>query len=528
MREWWKKAIIYQIYPRSYQDSNGDGVGDLPGIISRLDHLVMLGCDAVWLSPIYPSPMRDFGYDVSDYCGIDPTYGTLEQFDALVSTAHDRGLRVILDFVPNHTSDLHPWFQESKTSRGSARRDWYVWRDPAPDGGPPNNWLGAHGGCAWSFDEQTGQYYLHSFLPEMPDLNWDNPAVREAIHESMRFWLERGVDGFRVDVILRIAKDPSFADEPANPAYTPDMPDYDSLLHTMTRDTEFVHAYIRETRALLDQYDALLIGETYLPPERLALYYGQDDECHLPFNFGLVTEEFTAQSIAACIQAYLRALPEGAWPNWVLGNHDVARVASRVGAGDAGAKLAHLLLLTLPGTITMYAGDELGMENGEIPPHLVVDRRALSDPERWFNRDRARTPMQWDDSPTAGFTTGNPWLPVGPDFAAHNVERERGNPASVLEFVRAVIRLRREHQLWENHLRRMHSDAQMLVYSCTSGAEFLVALNLSNEPAKLPDRLRDCSVVLSGGAEAADPPPREVPQILAPWQGVVLLQRRSE
>src|SRR5687768_12175018 len=401
---WWQRGIVYQVYPRSFMDSNGDGIGDLPGIISRLDYLRWLGVDAVWISPIYPSPMKDFGYDVADYTGVHPMFGTLADFDRLLAAAHARDLKVILDFVPNHSSDQHPWFRESRASRHNPKRDWYVWRDR------PNNWLSCFGGSAWTFDERSGQYYYHAFLPEQPDLNWRNPEVVEAMLGVLRFWLERGVDGFRVDVLWHLIKDKDFQDNPPNPDWREGMDPYNALHPVHTSDRPEVHDIVRGMRRLLDAYpERVLIGEIYLPVERLVQYYGaapsgEMSGAHLPFNFQLLSAPWDARHLARLIAEYERLLPAGAWPNWVLGNHDRPRIASRVGA--AQARVAAMLLLTLRGTPTLYYGDELGMEGVAIPSHLAQDPWERRQPGLGLGRDPSRTPMQWDCSLHAGFTKG--------------------------------------------------------------------------------------------------------------------------
>jgi alpha-glucosidase len=440
---WWQRGIIYQIYPRSFQDSDDDGVGDLPGIIGRLDYLAWLGVDAIWLSPIFPSPMADFGYDVSDYRDIHPLFGTLADFDRLLAEAHARGLKVMLDFVPNHTSDEHPWFVESRASRDNPRRDWYIWRDPRPDGSPPNNWLANFGGGAWEWDEATGQYYLHLFHKKQPDLNWRNPEVQAAMLDVLRFWLDRGVDGFRVDVIYHMIKDEQFRDNPPNPAYQAGQPPLWSLLSTYTSDRPEVHDIVAMMRNLLDQYDErMMVAELYLPVDRVVMYYGVNGSgAHLPFNFQLILLPWNARAIGAAIDAYEAALPPDGWPNWVLGNHDQHRIASRV--GPAQARVAAMLLLTLRGTPTMYYGDEIGMRDVEIPPALVQDPQELGVPGVGLGRDPERTPMQWDGGPGAGFTAGTPWLPLADDYTAVNVAAERGDPRSMLALYRRLIELRR-------------------------------------------------------------------------------------
>ena len=346
---WWQRGVVYQVYPRSFADSDGDGIGDLPGITGRLDHLAALGVDAIWLSPIFRSPMRDFGYDVADYRDVDPVFGTLEDADRLIAAAHRRGIRVVLDFVPNHTSSDHEWFLDARSSRDAAHRDWYVWRDPAPDGGPPNDLLAQFGGPAWTLDEGTGQYWYHSFLPEQPDLDWRNPAVRAAMHDNLRFWFDRGVDGFRIDVLWMIAKDDApWRDGPVAAAATGFGGDPRNALEH--GDGPAMDERLRELRDVADEYpDRVLIGEVYMEPRRMVRYYGPGGRgAHLPFNTALVTLPWEAGAIRAAVEAYEAALPDGAWPNWVLGNHDQSRVATRLGA--AQARVAAMLLLTLRGT----------------------------------------------------------------------------------------------------------------------------------------------------------------------------------
>lgn len=442
---WWKSGIVYQVYPRSFQDTNGDGVGDLPGITSRLPYLADLGVNAVWISPIYPSPMADFGYDVSDYCGVDPLFGTLGDMDALIERAHSLGLKVILDFVPNHSSDQHPWFKESRSSRDNPKRDWYIWRDAKPDGSPPNNWVSNFGGPAWQWDEATGQYYYHAFLKQQPDLNWRNPDLKAAMFDALRFWMERGVDGFRVDVIWHLVKDAEFRDNPPNPAWHAGRPEIDSLLQVYSTDQPEVHQVIAEMRRVVDGYPGrILIGEIYLPIERLVTYYGPDlSGAHLPFNFQLIHTAWNARAIAALVDEYEAAIPPGGWPNWVLGNHDQPRIAARVGA--AQARLAAMLLLTLRGTPTMYYGDEIGLARVEIPPDRVQDPWEKNEPGLGFNRDPERTPMQWDDGPFAGFSTREPWLPLAPGHEGQNVAALQEEPGSIFGLYRRLIALRNSH-----------------------------------------------------------------------------------
>jgi alpha-glucosidase len=477
---WWKTGVIYQIYPRSFADGNGDGIGDLRGIIDRLDYLSRLGIDAIWLSPIYPSPMADFGYDISDYINIDPVFGTLDDFDELLSQAHRRGIRVILDLVPNHTSDEHPWFVESRSSLSSPKRDWYLWRDPLLGVEAPNNWVSFFGGPAWEWDEGTGQYYLHLFHRKQPDLNWRNQEVRKAIYDVMRFWFNRGVDGFRIDVLWLLIKDEDFIDNPEEPPEQGEEYVY-GFFRPAFEDQPEVHTIATEIRGVADEYSGrVLIGEIYLPVERLVRYYGENlSGVHLPFNFGLVTmSKWSAETIRQVVSAYEEALPEGAWPNWVLGNHDKPRIASRT--GEEGARVAQMLLLTLRGTPTCYYGDELGMHDGVIPEALAVDPQAGGG----NSRDGARTPMQWSAAPNAGFTKpdATPWLPVDSSFPNINVEVQNSDPNSHLVLFRRLLALRREHPALHYGLQQiveMENDKLMVYLREHNKDRFLVVLNFS-------------------------------------------------
>jgi len=487
---WWQTGTIYQIYPRSFLDSNDDGVGDLPGITSKLDYLSWLGVDAIWLSPIYPSPMADFGYDISNYTDVYPLFGTLHDMDTLLQEAHQRNLKVILDFVPNHTSDEHPWFQESRSSRTNAKHDWYIWRDPAPDGGPPNNWTSLFGGSAWQFDAQTEQYYLHLFDVKQADLNWRNPLVREAMDNVLRFWLERGVDGFRVDVLWLLLKDPQFRDNGLNPDWKPgdDPSGYQDGRYT--QDQPGIHDLVRSMRGLLQSYgERALIGEIYLPVARLMQYYGES----------LDEATWNAHDIRQIVDAYEAALPAGAWPNWVLGNHDKTRIATRVGREQA--RIAQMLLLTLRGTPTCYYGDEIGMQNVPIPHEQLRDPVARFSPEH--SRDYERTPMQWSTSANAGFTAPNvqPWLPIASDYKTYNVETEQHEPHSLLLFTRSLLALR--HTLpalsTGSYVSLDQENSACFFYLRQHNEQrYLVALNVSaqEQVVKLPD-LGKGSIALS-------------------------------
>lgn len=503
---WWQRGVIYQIYPRSFQDSSGDGIGDLRGIIERLDYLVWLGIDAIWISPIFPSPMADFGYDISDYRDIDPRFGTLAEFDHLLAEAHRRGLRVLLDFVPNHTSDRHPWFVEARSSRDNPKRDMYIWRDPAPDGGPPNNWPSNFGGSGWEWDEATKQYYYHAFLKEQPDLNWRNPEVRREMYDVLRFWLDRGVNGFRVDVIWHLIKDDQFRDNPVNPDWTPDMPPHTKVLQIYNTDRPEVHEVVSQMRGVLEEYgrDRLLIGEIYLPIARLVAYYGRELRgAHLPFNFHLIEAEWDARHLQRQIEEYEAALPEGGWPNWVLSNHDKPRIAARVGRQQA--RVAAMMLLTLRGTPTIYYGDEIAMTDVEIPFDRVEDPFERRVPGQGFGRDPQRTPMQWSGGPNAGFSAVAPWLPIAPDVAQFNVEVERDDPASMLSFYRRLLALRRRSDaLTIGRYSTVHAAGDVLAYMReTEDERYLIVLNLGPAASEImvPG---PCRIVLGTGGDRTD------------------------
>lgn len=526
--QWWQTGVIYQVYPRSFQDTDGDGVGDLKGISARLDYLVGLGVNAIWISPIYPSPMADFGYDVADYIGIDPLFGTLADFDALLASAHGKGLRVILDFVPNHSSDRHPWFLASRSSRTDPKRDWYLWHDPAPPSGPddrrppseryPNNWTSHFGGPSWAWDEPTQQFYLHSFLRQQPDLNWRNPELRNAMYDAMRFWLDRGVDGFRMDVLWLLIKDKEFRNNPANTEYHPGMHDHTKTLPLYNADQPETHEVVREMRTLMDTYgptlpepptttqprsNRVLIGEIYLPLPELVRYYlgvepqtggieGSSPEipqlrgANLPFNFHLIQTEWNARAIANIIRTYESLLPIGAWPNYVLGNHDQSRLATRIGPQQARA--AAMLLLTLRGTPTLYYGDELAMLDVPIAPGEVQDPAERNEPGKGRGRDPERSPMLWLEAPNAGFTApgATPWLPLQANWPQENAAAQSTRPTSMLNLYRRLLALRREHlALHAGAITEVTAEGTLLRY-CRVSAEnrFQVLLNLGAEPVQ--------------------------------------------
>lgn len=496
---WWQTGVIYQIYPRSFKDTTGNGVGDLRGVLQKLDYLSeTLGVDAIWLSPFYPSPMADFGYDVADYTDVDPLFGDLATFDALLTQAHRRDLRIIIDLVPNHTSDQHPWFQESRRSRDNPKRDWYIWADPGPDGGPPNNWLSVFGGSAWVWDERTEQYYLHSFLKEQPDLNWRNPEVKEAMFDVVRFWLERGVDGFRVDVAHYIMKDPQLRDNPlaldrARSIHRP-LGDYDSQFHMYDQAHPDVHDVYREFRALLDTYSderpRVSIGEIHIFDwEEWASYYGEElDELHMPFNFHLLNVDWDARAIREVVATLEDILPEGAWPNYVLGNHDEPRLASRYGREEA--RVAAMLLLTLRGTPTLYYGDEIGMTDVPIPPDRRQDPWSVEEGLE-MGRDPCRTPMQWSGGPNAGFSspeTDDLWLPLAEDYEMVNVTCELEQPRSILNLYRGLLAYRdASPALREGSYRPLYNAPESCYVFLREADQqhVLVALNFSSEEQRI-------------------------------------------
>ena len=521
---WWQRQVIYQIYPRSFLDTSGDGIGDLEGIRVKADYLEWLGIGAVWLSPIYPSPDADLGYDISDYLTVDPRFGTLEDFDALLAALYGRGIKLILDLVPNHTSDQHPWFVESRSGPESPKHGWYVWRESGPGGSPPNNWESYFGSPAWSYVEPPGTWYLHSFDRGQPDLNWENPEVRRAMQDVMRFWLDRGVDGFRVDVLWLLSKDPELRDNPVNPEWNDGLPPWLRLLRQNSEDGPRAHEYARLLRSVIDEFpDRVMVGEVVLPPARAVSFHGERlEEVHLPHNFAL-TELATwrADEIRTVVREYERLLPPGAWPNWLLGDHDFPRIASRVGPDRT--RLALMLLLTLRGTPTWYYGDELGLANAhfQLSTMTVIDPQASTSPER--DRLVARTPMQWSPGPHAGFSRVEPWLPLASDDPAFTVERQRESPDSVLNFVRALIHLRRRTDALSIGTYRS-LPAPPDVFSFERGhpdGAVQVHLNFGDREQEIGVPLESRMLLSTAGAKAMDAPdtPRVVMQ---PWEGMII------
>jgi alpha-glucosidase len=507
---WWRGGVLYQIYVRSFADSNGDGVGDLAGIRAKLDYLQWLGVDGLWLSPVTVSPDDDFGYDVSDYCGVQPVLGDLSELDRLVAEAGERGIQVLLDIVPNHSSDRHPWFVEARSSRESPRRGWYVWAEPKPDGSLPNNWVSAFGGAAWTLDEESGQYYLHHFLPSQPDLDWWNEGVRDAFDGVLRFWFDRGVAGFRIDVAHGLVKDRELRDNP---------PD-DPWANNMNRPE--VHDVYRRWRRIADAYDPprIFLGETWvLDSEKLGAYYGKgDDELHMAFNFPFVLAPLETESLRPIVEQTEAAIPGEGWPVWTLSNHDVVRFPTRWAEGDERkVRAALLMLLALRGTPVLYYGDELGMPETELAEEERLDPAGLTNPP---GRDGARTPMHWTGEPGAGFTAPGvrPWLPFG-RHGDVNVARQRDDPGSVLSFVRDALALRREEpDLWGGSYAPVETEGGL--WAWRRGDRTVVAVNFSDDPAALDG--------VEGRIRLATAREREGDEVsgrleLGPWEGVVVV-----
>ena len=485
-QEWWRHAVFYEVYPRSFADSNGDGIGDLNGITSKLDYLRELGVDAIWITPCFPSPQVDFGYDVSDYVNIDPVYGTLGDFDRLVSEAKKRDIRVILDFVVNHTSDQHAWFLDSKSSRAAAKRDWYIWRDGKAPDQPPNNWQSGFGLSAWKYDPATKQYYYHYFYPEQPDLNWRNPEVEKAMFDVTRFWYQRGVAGFRLDAVDTMYEDQELRNDPVLPEK--DKFGRHKLEEKYNRRLPETHLALQRLRKVADEYNAVLIGETWTSKvSDLQAYYGKDgNELQLPMDLMLTDLPFSAKAFREHIKAVEEAR---GWPTYVISNHDIPRPYTRYGDGihnDDIAKLMAGFYLTLRGTPIMYYGEEIGMENSD--PKRKEDVKDPIGILGWPNekgRDGERTPMQWNSGPNAGFTEGKPWLPTPASAKTRNVETESRDPQSVLWFYKQVIRLRKaEPALREGDYVALNvTDANVMSNLRKSGeGTILVVLNISARP----------------------------------------------
>jgi len=524
--QWWRRAVIYELALISFQDSDGDGKGDLPGLIRRVDYLKWLGIDAVWLTPVYRSPKRDFGYDIADFCAIDPIFGTMDDFDRLLAALHEAGIRLILDFVPNHTSDEHPWFVESSASRTNDRSDWYLWAEPAADGGAPNNWLSRFGGSAWEWNDARQQYYYHSFLREQPDLNWRNPEVQAALSDVLRFWLEKGVDGFRVDASAVLIKDALLRDNPPSPAADGKTPPPQRFTPVFTDDRPETMGCIELIRQVVDAYQGrLLCGEVQGKTDRIGHFYGSEKpRLHLPLNYALLDSQWNVLSLQAALDAYFNALPHHSWPDWVIGGHDKQRIASRI--GQAQARVLAMLLMTMRGTPFLYMGDELGKQRSPVPRERVDDPFEKLVPGFGLGRDPERTPMRWDEGNAGGFTTGEPWLPMQDD-ASCNVRQQQKDDRSMLQLYRQLIALRRSHPcLTEGEYQPLRAQGDILSYRRSLGqTRMLIGLNIADQPRKWNcgnSGLRLMSSHLDRPSE-----PVGSSMLLRANEGVVLLQTDS-
>lgn len=496
MQDWWRGSVTYQVYPRSFQDSDGDGIGDLKGITRRLDHIASLGADAVWLSPIFPSPMADMGYDVSDYTDVDPLFGSLADFDLLVARAHALGLKVIIDQVLSHSSAQHPFFRESRSSRNNPRADWYVWADARPDGTPPNNWVSVFGGSAWEWDTRRRQYYLHNFLASQPDFNFHNPDVQDWLLSTMRFWLDRGVDGFRLDTVNFYVHDALLRSNPPAPPGNDSAPavnPYEMQLHLHSKTQPENIAFLQRMRALLDTYsDRMLVGEvgeSHRALQVMADYTRGNDRLHTAYSFELLGPQFTAQHFRSRIEKFFDGAPDGC-PTWAFSNHDVIRHVTRWadhGAQDDLARLAAAMLLSFPGAVCLYQGEELGQTETDIEFHELTDPPGFTFWPDYKGRDGCRTPMVWDATPQGGFTSGTPWLPVKPPQLARNVASQQGVAGSVLETYRALLAFRRANPaLRAGHARFLDTPEPVLAFLRESGEAALACVfNLSARAAAL-------------------------------------------
>jgi alpha-glucosidase len=518
-REWWRGAAVYQIYPRSFADSNGDGIGDLPGITAHVDYIASLGVDAIWLSPFFTSPMKDFGYDISDYCNVDRIFGTLQDFERLLARAHELGMRVIIDQVLSHTSDQHPWFQQSRSSRNNERADWYVWADPKPDGSPPSNWQSIFGGSAWTWDSRRCQYYLHNFLAEQPDLNGHNPAVQNALLECARFWLDKGVDGFRLDAINYAMHDPQLRDNPpaANNGRPPTRPvDYQQPLYNKSQPD--MPRFLERIRRLTDSYDERFtvaeIGGNDSEAD-MHLYTEGQARLHTAYGFDfLYAEQLTPALVRKALQAWPATEGTG-WPSWAFSNHDAPRAVSRWAAPEHRAdcaRLAMLLLVTLRGNIILYQGEELGLAQAQIGYADLQDPEAIANWPLTLGRDGARTPMPWRAEATqAGFTTGKPWLPISAEHVALAVDRQQNEPGSQLALTRRLLALRNHNEALRIGAQRfLDVPEPLLAFERTTDRQQLLCLfNLSANtcpwPPQLPGKWRIIEQVGEGQLASLGP-----------------------
>ncbi|PRZ46233.1 alpha-amylase family glycosyl hydrolase [Tritonibacter scottomollicae] len=528
--DWWRGAVIYQIYPRSYQDSNGDGIGDLPGITSRLEHIASLGVDAIWISPFFTSPMKDYGYDVSDYCDVDPMFGTLGDFDALVARAHDLGLRVMIDMVLSHSSDQHPWFIESRVSRDNPKADWYVWADPQPDGTPPNNWLSIFGGPAWHWDARREQYYLHNFLVSQPDLNFHCDAVQDALLDATRFWLERGVDGFRLDTINFYIHDKELRSNPALPKdqrnsnIAPSVNPYNHQEHLYSKNQPENLEFLARFRALLDEYPAKTavgeVGDAQRGLEILGEYTAGNTGVHMCYAFEFLAKDpLNAARVAEVFDKVDDVAADG-WACWAFSNHDVVRHVSRWNLSDAALRLYTTMMMCLRGSVCIYQGEELGLPEADIAFEDLQDPYGIEFWPEFKGRDGCRTPMVWDKGNTyGGFTEARPWLPVSLEHAELAVSAQEANPDALVHHYRRAIALRRAHAaLSRGSHDRVQATGNVVQFTrAAEGEEIFCAFNLSDTPAEitLPAGAWE---QLGGDLGSADVTATVGTLTLAPWQ----------
>ena len=532
---WWRGAVIYQIYPRSFQDSNGDGIGDLRGIMERLPYIASLGVDVIWISPFFTSPMKDFGYDVSDYCDVDPMFGSLADFDGLVATAHKLGIKVLIDLVLSHTSDQHPWFKESRASRDNARANWYVWADPKPDGTPPTNWLSIFGGSAWQWDATRLQYYLHNFLTSQPDLNFHEPQVQDALLDVVRFWLERGVNGFRLDTInfyfhdAELRDNPALAPELRNATIAPAVNPYNHQEHLYDKNRPENLDFLRRFRAVLDQYDAAAVGEVgdaQRGLEILGEYTSGGDKVQMCYAFEFLSPEApVAARFASVIGQLDAAAPEG-WACWAFSNHDVVRHITRWNLTPAAARLYTTLLLCLRGSVCLYQGEELGLQEAELAFEDLQDPYGIQFWPEFKGRDGCRTPMVWaPDNQNGGFTQGNPWLPVSREHLHLAVEAQERAPDALLHHYRRAIALRQAHPaLRSGSMTEITTEGDVLSFLREDAGETVFcAFNLSHEPATLSLPSGNWQAV---GQELNSSGPGEDGLVhLGPWQPCLVVKR---
>ena len=530
---WFRNTVLYQIYPRSFYDSNGDGIGDLRGITQRLRYLKgdedSLGIGAIWLSPFYKSPMADFGYDVSDHCDVDPIFGNLDDFSQLLGEAHKRGIKVFVDLIPNHTSDMHQWFQESKSSRDNPRRNWYTWKDPGPNGGPPNNWPGVFGGSAWTLDDNTGQYFLHSYLKEQPDLNWENAGVREAIRGVMRFWLDMGVDGFRVDAVYAISKDTKFRNDPINKSFVEGDNPYHRLIHTNSKEGPKLFEYIEVMAQVLRAYkDRFMIFEASpatlesRSSSYLGLYENVDSSVSAPFNFEGIHSLWKPGLFREFIDRFQAGMHPSYVPIYCMGNHDQPRLVKRI--GEQEARVSAMMQLALPGMPIIYAGDELGMAGGVIAPEDVQDPFELQVPGKGLGRDPERTPLQWSSSKNAGFTSADkPWLPVASDYIRKNVDSEKLDPYSFYNLYHKLIMLRdKTEALKYGSYQSVDIDGSVYCFSRHLGSDtYVVLLNFTDNEVEVNNQVLSGELVLS---TYLDRKPKKLEGLysLRPHEGIIL------